>query len=146
MSFRIVIDTREQLPYGFTCETIRRRLEAGDYSVEGFEALVAVERKSLADFASTVIHDRARFERELVKLRAYQAACIVVEADLDAILRGEREVEMHAVAPASLLGASLEITLRHRIPVFWCGSRQAACLFTGQYLRMFVRHHLEALR
>jgi len=25
------------------------------------------------------------------------------------------------------------------VPVYWCGSRQAACAFTDAFLRMFVR-------
>ena len=28
--FRIVIDTREQAEYSFTCQTVRRKLDAGD--------------------------------------------------------------------------------------------------------------------
>ena len=48
MSFvTIVIDSREQQPYGFGCATDRRKLEAGDYSVAGCESQIAVERKSV---------------------------------------------------------------------------------------------------
>ncbi len=60
----IVVDTREQEPYGFDAgrvRVIRRALPAGDYSLEGMESTVAVERKSLPDFVSTVIHSRPRF-------------------------------------------------------------------------------------
>jgi DNA excision repair protein ERCC-4 len=47
----VVVDTREQEPYGFDSESIasiRKALPAGDYSIEGFETRVAVERKSMA--------------------------------------------------------------------------------------------------
>ena len=47
----------------------RGKLDAGDYSVDGYENVVAVERKSLADFVHTVIHDFDRFAVELAKLR-----------------------------------------------------------------------------
>ncbi len=57
MDFRIVIDSREQQPYTFACEVVKAKLDAGDYSVVGFEQRVAVERKSLRDFVGTVIHD-----------------------------------------------------------------------------------------
>ncbi len=46
--FRIVIDTREQAEYSFACETVRRKLEAGDYSVDGYENVVAVDRHAAA--------------------------------------------------------------------------------------------------
>ncbi len=65
MDFRIVIDSREQEPYTFACEVVKAKLDAGDYSVAGFEQRVAVERKSLRDFVGTVIHDFDRFAREL---------------------------------------------------------------------------------
>lgn len=139
MSFQIVIDTREQEPYGFSCETVSRKLEAGDYSVVGHENAVAVERKSLADFVHTVIHDFDRFAVELMKLAAMRCACVVVEADLDEVLRGLAADKLRGASPASALGAALYVAVRYRVPVYWCGSRQAACAFTDQFLRMFVR-------
>lgn len=139
MDFRIVIDTREKEPYCFSCAMERRALPAGDYSVSGHESEIAIERKSLVDFSHTVIHDISRFSVELGKLAVYRAACIVVEADLDRVLRGEHATELRGVCPRSLLGAALSINLRQRVPVFWCGSRPAAVVFTEQYLRMSVR-------
>ena len=67
----VIVDTREQEPYSFDprlVTPVRRALPAGDYSVAGPGETVAVERKTLDDFVSTVIHSRARFRRELRKL------------------------------------------------------------------------------
>jgi ERCC4-type nuclease len=146
MDFRIVIDTREREPYGFDCPTVRRKLEAGDYSVAGLEDAVAVERKSLKDFVSTVIHDFVRFAAELQKLSNLDAACVVVEADLDQVLRGLAAGACGNVAPESLLGATVHISLHYGVPVFWCGSRQAGRAFTDAFLRMFVRLRAEGAR
>jgi DNA excision repair protein ERCC-4 len=139
MDFRIVIDTREQEPYHFDCATERRKLEAGDYSVAQLEDAVAVERKSLKDFVSTVIHDSGRFAAELQRLLHLEAACVVVEADLDHVLRGLASADCRGASPESVLGIAAHISLRYGVPVFWCGSRQAARAFTEAYLRMFVR-------
>ncbi|MEX2670901.1 MAG: ERCC4 domain-containing protein [Phycisphaeraceae bacterium] len=139
MDFEIVIDTREQQPYTFSCSTQRRKLEAGDYSVAGGEHCIAVERKSLSDFVHTVIHDADRFRAELEKLSRLTLACIVVEADLDAVLRGLRQADLRLVTPNAVLGAALHIAVRYQVPVYWCGSRQAACAFTDGFLRMAVR-------
>lgn len=139
MDFRIVIDTREQQPWAFDCPTVRRTLDAGDYSVDGLETVVAVERKSLKDFASTVIHDFGRFGAELERLARLDAACVVVEADLDAVLRGQAAANLRGVAPGSLLGAGVHIGLRYGVPVFWCGGRAAGRAFADAFLRMFVR-------
>ena len=137
--FVITIDSREQKPYGFGCATQTRKLDAGDYSVSGLEDRVSVERKSLPDFVHTVIHDSDRFHAELRKLAELDLACVVVEADLDAVLRGLRQTDLRLVTPTAVLGAALHIAVRFRVPMYWCGSRQAACAFTEAFLRMAVR-------
>ena len=139
----IVADSREKEPYIFECPTVRHKLDAGDYSVEGLESVVAAERKSLADFTSTVMHDFPRFAVELEKLAAMEAACVVVEADLDAVLRGKEAEALHNTSPGSLLGAAQWLSLRFGVPIYWCGSRQAARAFTDGFLRMFVRTRKE---
>ncbi len=139
MAFRTVIDTRAQAEYSFTCSTIRAKLDAGDYSVEGHESAIAVERKSLGDFTRTVIHAFGRFAAELDKLAGMPHACIVVEADLDAVLRGRAASALRGASPESILGAAVHIQVQYGVPVIWCGSRQGACAFTDAYLRMAVR-------
>jgi len=130
----IVIDTREQEPYLFDprlIRAVRRALKAGDYSIGGLEDQVAVERKTLDDFVSTVIHRRRRFREELRKLSQYRAACVVVEAGLPEVLdkryRGEAR-------PAAVVGSTLSIVLDFGVPVYFCGNRQAACHFTQAFL------------
>ncbi|MCO6439006.1 MAG: ERCC4 domain-containing protein [Phycisphaerae bacterium] len=139
MTFQIVIDSREQEPYAFTCPAQCRKLEAGDYSVEGFQDRVAVERKSLRDFATTVVHDFPRFAAELKKLARMDAACVVVEADLDQVLRGAHGEALRGTSPGTLLGNAIFIAVHHGVPVYWCGSRQAARVFTEAFLRAFAR-------
>jgi len=138
MPFTIVIDTREQRPYSFPCATVRLKLDAGDYAVLGREHQTVVERKSLADFVSTVIHGRERFLVELGALTRRTRACVVVEADLDAVLRGLRERDLRDVKPAALLGWATWIEAKYSVPVHFCGSRQAARAFTEAFLRMAV--------
>lgn len=130
----IVIDSREQEPYSFDSRLTsaeRRALQAGDYSVGGLEDQVAVERKTLDDFVSTLIHRRRRFREELRKLSRYRAACVVVEAELLDVLgkryRGEAR-------PAAVVGSTLSILLDYGVPVVFCGNRQAARHFTQAFL------------
>lgn len=130
----IVIDSREQEPYSFDpwlAVAVRRALPAGDYSVGGLEDQVAVERKTLDDFVSTVIHRRRRFREELRKLSRYRAACVVVEAGLLDVLAKRYRGEAH---PAAVLGSTLSILLDYGVPVVFCGNRQAACHFTQAFL------------
>ena len=84
----IIIDWREQEPYSFIVPTVCKKLDAGDYSVEGYENRIAVERKSLSDFIGTLVRGRSRFYKELNKLKYYDHSCVVVEASFRDILEG----------------------------------------------------------
>jgi len=58
----IVVDTREQDEYTFgDADVVRRKLDAGDYSIAGLENRVAIERKNINDFVNTVIYQKERF-------------------------------------------------------------------------------------
>lgn len=130
----LIVDTREQEEYSFDprlVATVRRALPAGDYSIEGLEDRVAVERKTLDDFVSTVIHSRARFREELRKLAGYRAACVVVEAGLIDVLQKRYRGGAH---PNAVLGNALSLILDYRVPVFFCTTRQASCQFVQAYL------------
>ncbi|MHB9038634.1 MAG: ERCC4 domain-containing protein [Armatimonadota bacterium] len=134
----VIVDTREQQGYSFPCErfvTVRQALPAGDYSLAGLERDVAIERKTLEDFVHTVIRDRDRFRRELLKLAEYDRACVVVEAGLDDIVARAYRSGAH---PASVVGAALSIIVDYGIPVFFCSNRQCACRFVEEFL---LRYH-----
>jgi ERCC4-type nuclease len=134
----IIIDTREQEPYAFgpAITPQRRALAAGDYSVEGLEGTVAVERKSVDDFVKTVIRERERFARELDKLATYDSACIVVEGSLSDLLEANYRSGAH---PNSVLGAAVSIIVDRRVPIYFCGDRQAARTFVEAYLLRCAR-------
>ena len=135
----IIADTREQLPYAFEnrwAATVRRALPAGDYSVEGLESSIAVERKTLEDFVHSVIRDRDRFKKELAKLSEYPHACVVVEAGLTDVLLVRYPSGAH---PNSVFGAVVSICIDHGVPVYFCGDRQTARKFTQEYLLRAAR-------
>lgn len=99
--FTILIDSREQHPFpflGYRCDarqqyrpliipTKVQGIKSGDYSIEGYEDRVAVERKSLSDAYSTFCAGRDRFERELERLNAMEFAGVVIEASWPSILK-----------------------------------------------------------
>ena len=139
----LIADSREQEVYAFDpvqVDMVRRALPAGDYSIAGLETRVAVERKSMDDFVSTVIRSRKRFSAELQKLQEMEFACVVVEANLaDVFARRYRG----GANPASVFGAAISIIVDHGVPVFFCSDRQVACRFTQDYLLRIHQHLLE---
>jgi ERCC4-type nuclease len=134
----VVVDTREQQAYSFAperVETLRRALPVGDYSLDGYECSVTVERKSLEDFVGSVITHRARFSRELAALAEYDLGCIVVEGTLSDVLAHRYRSGAH---PHAVFGAALSIIVDCGVPVFFCDDRQVARRFVEELL---CRYH-----
>ena len=75
----ILVDSREQLPYSFSCPSVVGTVPTGDYSVPGCEHLVAVERKSLPDLCQSITRERVRFEKELARSRQIPTFHLIVE-------------------------------------------------------------------
>lgn len=106
LPFRIVVDSREQRAYTFenmppmardrakllAVPTICCGLPTGDYSIEGYENRVAVERKSLQDLYGTLGQGRERFEREFERLNVMDYAAVVIEATWQEIARPREHV------------------------------------------------------
>lgn len=136
----IIIDSREQEPFSFSLPSVRKKLDAGDYSIEGLESVVAIERKSVQDFIGTVIRGRERFRKELRRLQTYEQSCVVVEGNLRDILDGRFSGGMH---PHSIVGAALSIIVDYGIPVYFCSDRQACCHFVEEFLIRFNRRFAE---
>ena len=92
-NFTIIIDSREQAAYTFANikpdppEVIYKALESGDYSIEGYEDKVGIERKTLADAFQSFGRNRKRFEREFERLSKFEYAALVIEAGLGDIFK-----------------------------------------------------------
>lgn len=129
----VVVDSREQLPWSLCYPTVTRALAAGDYSIVGLEAEIAIERKSLGDYVDTVIHEWMRFRKELNRLGGYSLSCIVVEGSVQDVM--DHRYESDAI-PDSVLGRTHSIFCDHGVPVFWWGHRSVAIHMTERLLWM----------
>lgn len=136
--FKIIVDTREQKPWKFEgltkrvrgedrpieVETVRRKLESGDYSIEGMENQIAIERKSASDLISTVFHGRDRFVRELERLSQLKWAAVVVEGEWESTLQKcARETKAN---PVSLDSSIIAWQLRYSVHFVWRPQRWMA--------------------
>jgi ERCC4-type nuclease len=136
----IVVDTREQAPWTFEdidgVSVVRAKLETGDYSVRGLEHRVAIERKSLDDWTGTVMRARARFYRQLERMRALEFRCVVIEAGVREIMAGRYKSQ---AKPQVVLGFIAEIVVAQAVPVYLGGSRAESQILAGTLLRMAAR-------
>jgi len=133
---RIVIDTREQRPYDFN-NSITAKLNSGDYSLEGLEDQIAIERKSLDDFINTVLNGKERFRNELTRLLSYDFAAVIIEANPEDIMLHRYKSQ---VAPTSVFGIIFDYTVRFSpIHFLLAGDRPYARSYTEGLLRMAER-------
>ena len=159
---RIIVDTREQDPLipwrtrgGDPLPVVRGTLATGDYSVEGLEAFVAVERKSREDLYGTLFgasgetsvgearSNQERFRRELERMRgiiwAGGRAMVLVECSphhLDAYIVEQRR----RVEPANAHALIISLFGDYGVPFWWAGgnSREEARLRAGHVLGTFL--------
>ena len=76
--YTVSIDTREQTPYEFK-KSIVTTIPIGDYSLEGFEGEIAIERKSLNDLFGTLGGGHNRFKNELMQAQDLDYFAIVID-------------------------------------------------------------------
>lgn len=85
-----IIDTREPLPLDLSpMKSVRGTLETGDFSYVGGEHWTRIERKAFPDFLNCVTHERERFEKEIIRLKAYPDRMLIIEASWQEIEAGD---------------------------------------------------------
>lgn len=141
---RIVIDSREQLPYAFDgCATVVRALPTGDYSLSGLEAEVCVERKQRVEAWQMVAGERRRFEDCLHRLAAITRPMVVIECSLHEF--AVQPAEIQRVRVSSAVGSWLSWSAQYRIPIIWAGSREYGERVTYRWLRSYFKHRDQIL-
>lgn len=152
--FTILIDQREGMPYFFhgmranasrshrplVVETKFAHLKTGDYTIEGLEDLITIERKSLSDLFSTLGQNRRRFEAEHERMSQMNFAAVVVEADAETILKSPPEGSK--LLPKSVYGTYLSWSMRYGVHWYLCEDRRLAELTTFRLLEKFYSSHV----
>ena len=133
---KILIDTREQRPYNFENPSEVGTIPIGDYSIAGLENHIALERKELNDLIGCLTTDRDRFERELFKGRSLDYFGLVIECSLSDLVNGRYRSEMN---PKSAIQSLLTFSVRYRLPVWFCESREYAQRITESLLCKYVK-------
>jgi len=132
----LIVDTREQRPYSFA-DALTKTLHTGDYSVEGFEDRIAIERKSLSDLLGCIGGGRERFERELERLGRMPYAALIIEASLRDVLQGDMHSTLH---PNAVLGSLCAWSMRYRLPIWFCDNRRLAQMVTERLLMKAAKY------
>ena len=121
----VLVDTRERYPFEFSrfpnwiAEEKRQALKAGDYSVEGMETLLILERKTLTDLITTVIQQRGRFLKQCEKMTKYRWRAVLIEASYEEIKTPYDEEYNTLAHPNAVSGTLDALEARFGIPVIY---------------------------
>jgi ERCC4-type nuclease len=128
----VLVDTREREPLplhanhpNWIAGERRIALKTGDYTVEGMETLLCLERKSLPDLVACTVTYRRRFLAACGRLARFQWTAILVEATLEDIKGGFEVFDIPSeVHPNSVCGMLDAIEARFGIPVIYTSTAQ----------------------
>jgi hypothetical protein len=149
--FTIIIDTREQQPWSFEhYTTASRKLDTGDYSIEGLEDVVCIERKkSVSEVANNLTE--SRFIDVVDRMSKFKYAFLLLEFDLAQVLSypigsnlPRRLWNKIKISPAFIVKHILELQLNHNIKVLFCGSSSDAEQMAEYILKKV--HYIEKVK
>ena len=142
---KVGIDNREQgdvppwdmapLPWEWTT------LQTGDFQLLNLPGVAVVERKTLPDFIQCVGRERARFERELERMRAFEHRIVIVEADFSAL---QTQTWRGQITPAQAIGSVCG--WMGQVGFLFAGSREAAGDACKRFLYTAARREWRKLR
>ena len=129
----IIIDTREQKPWIFDDHvTANRKLDTGDYSVEGLEHILAIERKrNVAEVANNITE--SRFKDVVDRLKSFKYSFVLLEFDMNNVLEypvgstiPKKLWSKIRISPQYILKHITDLQVEHGIHVIFCGSSSNA--------------------
>lgn len=128
----VLVDTREREPFPLHANhpnwiggERRATLKTGDYTLEGMESLLSLERKSLADLVACTVTYRRRFIATCGRLARFRWKAILVEATYEDIRGGFRQFDIPSeVHPNSICGTLDAIEAKFGIPVIYTSTVQ----------------------
>jgi len=131
-------DTREHENEGYYwtesewCEGyVSKKLDTGDYSLEGFEDILCIERKrSTGEIAKNVIEKR--FDKELIRMSKFKYAFIVCEFNFEDVLNfpinsgiPQNRWDWLKITPNFLMSKLTGYQLKYGVHILYCGSKKS---------------------
>lgn len=139
--FTVIKDTREQEGYFFnkfdSCAgMIDHKLDTGDYTLQGFEDKICVERKGcVEELAVNLGQKKYAFMDEIERMKTFDHKFLVLEFSLEDLLKFPDETRIPVKNKGSLkitgkymLKCLIEFELYHNVHVLFCGNKRNAFL------------------
>lgn len=127
--FTVIIDTREQNPWNIKHHaTAVQKLDTGDYSIEGMEEILCIERKqSISEFVNNM--SEKRFKDVLKRMENYKYRYIIFEFNFSDVLNfpvgssiPKRVWSKLRISPNYIIKYLCDILTINCIPILFCDS------------------------
>jgi ERCC4-type nuclease len=147
-NFTIIVDTREQQPWVFKHHaTANQKLDTGDYSIQGYEDIICIERKhSISEFVNNMTEKR--FSNVLERMSSYKYAFIIMEFDFDSVVNfplgsdiPKRIWKNLKINPAYIIKYISDIQVKYNIKVLFCGSSHNAAKMAVSLMRRVIENN-----
>ncbi len=131
-----MVDTREKKPYLFRRDKligghVIRKVDYGDYEIDGRPDLIVIERKkSVDELVTNFTRHRARFVREMEGMRRAKYKYVIIEDHWSSIM----EPGFSKVHPKQLIGSIFAFEIRYGVHFIFCGNRRWGMRIARQLL------------
>lgn len=131
--FTIIVDTREQQPWSFdNFATAHKKLDTGDYSIEGLQDIFAIERKkSINEIANNIVEPR--FKDVVMRMSQLKYSFFLLEFSMNDVLNypigsnlPKRLWGKVRITPPFIIKNILDWQLKYNIKVLFCNSASNA--------------------
>ena len=122
--FIMIVDTREQKPlFKSKSWIVNHGLNSGDYSIQGFENVITIERKSIPDLLGTLGKGRIRFEKELNRMNEYKWKGLLIEGLENDVYQPNDFSSMH---PNSIYHSLAAIETKWGVNIYYAKDKKHA--------------------
>lgn len=126
--FTIIRDSREKKGCGWrfkasaNCDgMIIKKLDTGDYSLEGYEDLIMIERKTIPDLWGSLGQWRERFLKEMTRSLEFPARYLIIEGTLSDINKGFRYSKLSS---EYIIASLISLEVKYGIHVIFTNKRK----------------------
>ena len=137
--YKIVVDTREQTPL-WTKNVIIKKLDTGDYSIEGYEDKISLERKSLGDLFGTLGKGHTRFKKELERALKLDYFAIIIEGSYSSCYNKDFDGAFHSKMRGYVITSILfTIHLKYKVPFFFTNGRTESKRIIKELFNAYIK-------
>lgn len=150
-SFTVIIDTQEKQPWTLSHNLINgvkyEALKTGDYTVEGLEDILCIERKADATEIAMNVSEQ-RFRDCLERMSAFQYKFILLESSMQKVLQfphleqyAQTLLKKTKVRGKYILQCITRMQVKYGVHFVYCGNREDAQYMAINIMREVVNRH-----